>query len=231
MTPLIIMVGADKGGVGKTTVARAMDDYLRSLRAKYHVFDSEWPAGDLKRFVPDSSLIDIQNVDDQMRAFDSVEGVTLIDIRANLMSPTINALNDVGLLDDVRTGALNLALLHVIGPSVSSLREISDVTAKIGGGVRHFIVKNYVNEAGFAEWEGDERFAAALKEAEPRTIKVPHLEDRACTEVQLVGKSFEAFAAARESKMLSGYVRKWLAETWLEFARVGIAGLIKEATS
>ncbi len=229
MTPLIIMVGADKGGVGKTTVARALDDYLQSRRANKKLFDSEWPAGDLKRFAPGSDLIDIENVDHQMRVFDTVEGVSLIDVRAGLLSPTLRALSDVGLLDDVRSGALALALLHVIGPSAASLREIAETAAAIGGGVRHFLVKNYVNESGFAEWEKDARFAEVLKAALPHTITVSHLADRACTEVQLVGGSFAAFADNRKSKILAGYVRKWLGGVWAEFDRVGLGAMIAAA--
>lgn len=228
-TPLIIMVGADKGGVGKTTVARTLDDYLQSRRASKKLFDSEWPAGDLKRFAPGSDVIDIENVDHQMRVFDTVDGVTLIDVRAGLLSPTLHALSDVGLLDDVRTGAIALALLHVIGPSAGSLREIAETAAAIGGGVRYFLVKNYVNEFGFSEWEKDSRFATVLKAAEPHTVTVPHLVDRACTEVQLVGGSFEGFANDRKSKMLAGYVRKWLGSVFAEFDRVGLGEMIAAA--
>lgn len=233
MTPLIIMVGADKGGTGKTTVARALADYLRSKRALCKVFDSECPRGDLRSFVPSAQVIDIEKVDDQMRAFDSIEGVTLIDIRAGLMSPTLKDLADVGLLADVRSGALAMALLHVVGPSVSSLLEIAETAAAIGGGVRHFLVKNYVSDGGFAEWEKDPRFAAVLKEAETRTITVAHLPDKAAAAVQLAGASFEAFAEDRAThgRMLSGYVRNWLAGVWSEFDRVGLGKMIAAATA
>lgn len=228
-TPLIIMVGADKGGVGKTTVARALDDYLQSRRAARKVFNSERPNGDLKRFTPASEIIDIENVDHQMRVFDTVDGVTLIDVRAGLLSPILRALSDVGLLDDVRSGALALALLHVIGPSAASLREIAETASAIGGGVRHFLVKNYVNESGFSEWEKDSRFAEVLKAAEPHTITIPHLVDRACTEVQLVGASFDAFAKERKSPMLAGYVKKWLGDVFAEFNRVGLGAMVDRA--
>jgi hypothetical protein len=229
MTPLIIMVGADKGGVGKTTVARAMDDYLRARTANVTEYDTETGAGDLKRFAPESQLVDIENVDDQMRIFDSIKGVTLIDIRAGLLSPTLHALNRVGLLDDVRSGALALAVLHVIGPSLSSLREIGETAAAIGG-ARHFLVKNFVSEGGFKEWEGDDRFAEQLKAAAARTITVPHLIDRACSEVQVVGGSFKAFADdASKSRMLRGYVRDWLAATFVQFDSVGLKALVSGA--
>jgi hypothetical protein len=233
MTPLIIMVGADKGGTGKTTVARALDDYLRSKRANRKVFDSERPRGDLKRFVPAATVIDIEKVDDQMAAFDSIEGVTLIDIRAGLMSPTLKALAEVGLLADVRSGALAMALLHVIGPSVSSLLEIAETAAAIGGGVQHYLVKNYVSAGGFAEWDKDPRFAAVLQDAAARTITVAHLTDTAAAAVQRAGVAFEAFAEDRAShgRMLAGYVRNWLAGVWSEFDRVGLGKLIEAATA
>jgi hypothetical protein len=231
MTPLIIMVGADKGGVGKTMVARALDDYLRVKGANQRVFDAQWKAGDLVRFAPKAEVINIENVDDQMKAFDTVSGVTLVDICAGLLSPTLHALSDVGLLDDVRGGKMALALLHVIGPSLSSLREIADTAAAIGGGVHHILVKNYVVDGGFTEWEKDPRFAEILRAAAPHTITVPHLTDRAAAELQTVGGSFEAFANdPARSRMLTGYVRHWLKATWDEFDRVGLRLLIKTAT-
>ncbi len=227
--PLVIMVGADKGGVGKTTVARVVDDYLAGRGLARKVFDTEYPAGDLVKFAPAASIVDIQKIDDQMQVFDSISGITLIDIRAGVLSPTLKALDDVGLLADVRSGALALALLHVVGPSVASLAEIAATSASIGGGVRHFLVKNHINESGYAEWETDARFAAVLKQAAPYTINVPNLIGRACTEIQQKGGSFAAYAAARQSTMLAGHVGNWLKKIFAEFDRVGLGDLVSAA--
>jgi hypothetical protein len=230
MTPLIVIIGADKGGVGKTTVARALDGYLERKHANQKIFDSQWPAGDLVRFAPSAEVINIENVDHQMKVFDSMRGVTLVDICAGQLSPTLKALNEVGLLGDVRSGTIALALLHVIGPSMASLREIAETATAIGGGIKHLLVKNFINEAGFAEWEKDERFAEALRVAAPHTITIPHLVDRAYTEVQRDGGSFDAFAADQtKSRMLTGYVRNWLTATWSEFDRVGLGIMIAGA--
>jgi hypothetical protein len=230
VTPLVIMVGADKGGVGKTTVARALVDYLAHRRAGPKVFDTEYPAGDLKRFAPASDVIDVMKIADQMRVFDTLDGVTVIDVRAGLLSPTLRALDKAKLLDDVRGGGIALALLHVLGPTITSLNEIAEAAATIGGGVRHFLVKNYVNESEFFEWDADSRFAEHFKAMAPKTVAVSHLNARACEEVQKLGVSFDAFAGdTRQSRILRGYVRSWLESVWREFDKIGLGALIDGA--
>jgi hypothetical protein len=231
------MVGSDKGGVGKTTVSRVVEDYLQRKRTTHAVFDSQWPAGDLVHFVPQATLVDITKVDDQMRIFDTIDTVTLVDIAAGQFSSTLAALDEVKLLRDVRLGQLNLAILHVIGPSVASLNEIAETSRAIGGGVSHFIVKNYINEGGYQEWIDDARFAAMLKGAEATTISIPHLVARACTEVQQLGVSFDGYALgtaaplSKGGRVLRGYVGSWLDRAWSEFDRVGLDALIEQAST
>jgi len=228
--PLIIMVGADKGGVGKTTVARALDDYLQSKGARRRLFDSQWPAGDLKQFAPAAEVVNVDRVDDQMKVFDTVAGVTVLDVCAGLLSPTLRALDQTGLLKDVRSGSLNLALLHVLGPTLTSFNEVAEATAIIGGGARHFIVKNYINESGFFEWDTDGRFTALFESMRSRTVSSPHLPARAAEEVQSLGVSFDAFTQSNKSRILRGYVRDWLDHLWADFDRVGLGDLVARAT-
>ena len=57
MKPVVLMVGADKGGVGKTTVTRTVLDYLASKNTLARAFDAEYPRGTLHRFHPDVTEI------------------------------------------------------------------------------------------------------------------------------------------------------------------------------
>ena len=60
MKPAVILVGADKGGVGKTTISRAVLDYLASKSIPARAFDTESPRGALHRFHPhETSIVDI----------------------------------------------------------------------------------------------------------------------------------------------------------------------------
>ena len=97
--PAVVLIGASKGGVGKTTVARTLLDYFADRRVSARALDTEVPKGTLKRFHPDvTDIVDINHVPDQMRIFDTVNStdasVSLIDVRAGLLSPTLQALRD-----------------------------------------------------------------------------------------------------------------------------------------
>ena len=224
-TPLVIMVGADKGGVGKTTVARALLDYLATRSVSPRVFDTQWPAGDLARFVP-AEVIDIDKVEGQRKVFDRLDGVTVIDIRGGSFSSILHTLDRVRLLEDVRQGAVALALLHVLGPSIASLNEIQEAHRTIGGGSRHFIVKNHINETAFSIAD-DPRYAEHFARMADCTIDVPQLKVDAGEAVQALGISFAAFAGdPAQSRILRGYTLDWLAAIWKEFDRVGIGALL-----
>jgi MinD superfamily P-loop ATPase len=69
--PALILVGADKGGVGKTTVARTLLDYFTAHQVGTRAFDTETPKGTLKRFHRDvSEIVDVTAVADHRHAVD-----------------------------------------------------------------------------------------------------------------------------------------------------------------
>lgn len=235
MTPLMIMVGADKGGVGKTTVARVVVDYLATRKIVPRVFDTEAPKGDLVRFgFAGAEVVDLQRgLAGKMRVFDSVDAgsVTLVDMRAGLLSETLKALDDAGLLAAVRGGEMNLALLHVLGPTPTSLAEIADASAAIGGGSKHFVVKNNIaDDDVFGEWTRSERYAETFARMAPATIAVPRLPEEISREVQGLGVSFAAFAADRaRSRTMRGLMLGWLRAVWGDLDKVGLGELAAAA--
>src|SRR5436190_24095654 len=83
--PAVIVVGADKGGVGKTTVSRTVLDYFSANSIPTRAFDTESPRGTLKRFHPTvTEIVDVTSTSDQMKIFDTLNSakatVTVIDV-------------------------------------------------------------------------------------------------------------------------------------------------------
>src|SRR5262245_29000639 len=127
--PAVILIGADKGGVGKTTVARTLLDYFGTRHVSTRAFDTEWPRGTLKRFHPDvTQVVDVASVSDQMKIFDTVGSaeakVTVIDVRAGLLSSTLQALSNIGFIELGKTGQITLAMFHFLGFLISFLMEL-----------------------------------------------------------------------------------------------------------
>jgi hypothetical protein len=234
--PAVIIVGADKGGVGKTTITRTLLDYFNARKVKARAFDTEYPKGTLTRFHPDATeVVDVNAVPDQMRIFDTLSEspVTVIDVRAGLLSPTLKALKDIGFIDAAKKGQFTFAVFHTLGPTIASLDEIADTSAYLAD-AKYFLIKNFINNTHFFEWDQatyDSYFKKVKKAAE---ITIPKLNEMACEQVELASVPFVSFInnkgpegeTANYSFVLRGYVRHWLGNVWAEYDRVKLTDLL-----
>jgi hypothetical protein len=236
--PAVILVGADKGGVGKTTVARTLLDYFTAHQVPVRAFDTESPRGTLKRFHPNlTEVVDVTQIGDQMKIFDTLANssaaVTLIDVRAGLLSSTLKALNEIGFLDSAKKGQITFAVFHILGPSIASLDEIAE-TSQVVGEANYFLVKNFINNTTFFEWDPATYSSYFNRIKGAQEITVPKLNEMACEQVEVAGVPFVGFVAnknangeaANNSFVLRGYVRHWLGNVWSEFDRVKLMDLV-----
>lgn len=232
MKPTLILVGADKGGVGKTTVSRALLDYFARKNILTRAFDTENPRGSLRRFYPaNTEVIDLGNVAHQMKVLDTMETanvpVTVVDLKAGNLSYALDLFERIGVLEAARNGVFNMGLMHVVGSSIASLDEIGEI-AKYLQGIQYIVARNFINETNFFEWDEatTRKYFSAIPKAQE--INVPKLNEMAYEQVDVAGVTFKDFIENKASDgnpgkfsfVLRGYVRKWCAEIDAEFARV-----------
>jgi hypothetical protein len=232
MKPAILLVGADKGGVGKTTITRTVLDYLAGKTVLVRAFDTEYPHGTLKRFHPDiTEVVDITSAPDQMRIIDTLATsevkMNVIDVRAGLLAPTLQTFTDIGLFDAVGGGDFRFGLFHVLGPSVASLAEIAELFPYMKG-KNYFILKNFFNESSYFDWHPEiyESYFEKLENQVP-IVNIPKLNELAYEQVELAGVPFTSFIKnqyangqpANYSLVLRGYVRTWLTQISQEYDR------------
>jgi hypothetical protein len=236
--PTVIVVGADKGGVGKTTVARTLLDYFNAHHLPVRAFDTEARRGTLKRFHPDiTDVVDFTSVPDQMRVLDTLTttdaSVTVLDVRAGLLSPTLRALRDIGFLEAVKRGQLTFVVFHILGSSITSLNEI-EYTAAFTTDAKYFLVKNFINNTSFFEWDEATYSAYFRKFKDAIEITIPKLNEMAYEQVELAATPFLTFVAnknawgeaANYSFVLRGYVRHWLGNVWSEYDRIKLNDIV-----
>ena len=221
MKPTLIIVGADKGGVGKTTISRFMMDYLARHNILARGFDTENPRGTLNRFYPaNTKIIDLADVADQMAVLDTLDSdsanVTVVDLKAGNLSYALDLFDRIGVLEAARDGKFDLALVHVVGPSIASLDEINEVTKYVRN-LDYVIARNFINETNFFEWDEKtfKKYFADLNSA--HEMVVPKLNEMAYEQVDLAGVTYKDFidnkapdgSGGGYSFTLRGYVKKW----------------------
>lgn len=232
MKPTVILVGADKGGVGKTTICRALLDFLSRKNIVTRAFDTEYPRGTLNRFFPAiTEVIDLNNTSHQMKILDTLDTasvkVTVIDLKAGNLSALLNTFERIGVFDAARDGQFDVALFHVVGPAIASLDEIGEIARYIKN-MNYILARNFINESAFFEWNDETHkkyFAHVPSAAE---VDIPKLNEMAYEQVDLAAVQFDDFvennrangANADFSFVLRGYVRRWMADIDQEFERL-----------
>jgi hypothetical protein len=220
MAPQAIIVGADKGGVGKTMISRTLMDYFRHQGVTFRGFDTEAPSGVLKRFFPDKvEVVDLTKSDGQMRVFDTLKDaqVTIIDVRAGLLSPTLKTLAEIGFLDGVKEGRLKIAVLHVLGSTQASFDEIKAMAALVEGS-KHFLVTNHINDTAYLGLSDE------MKRVGDGVIDITKLNELAADHVDQAGTGFDAFVAnEKNSAVLRGYVKAWMGRAFRQYDAAKLA--------
>jgi len=157
----------------------------------------------------------------------------VIDVRAGLLSSTLQALTDIGFLESAKKGQITFAVFHILGPSIASLEEIAE-TARVMGDANYFLVKNFINNTTFFDWDPATYNAYFKRIKGAEEITIPKLNEMAYEQVEVASVPFVSFVgnkgvkneAANYSFVLRGYVRHWLGNVWGEYDRVKLVDLV-----
>jgi hypothetical protein len=218
VTPTLILDGADKGGVGKTTIARALLDYFKDKGIRPSVFDTEPDPGVLRRFYKYAKPVDVGVVRGQMEVFDAMPeaGYTFVDIKAGGLSKVLAAMRDAGLLKDVHDGKMRMVVMHVLGSTEASLREIKATSDILTEGGEHVLIKNRATDGHFFEW--DQETYKSYFNSSGVLLDIPHLDGAVCDVIDQKAVSFRAFEGdVANSRMQRGIVKHWLDKVYAEF--------------
>ena len=152
------------------------------------------------------------------------------------MSPTLRSLRDIGFLDSVKKGQLNFLVFHILGSSIASLNEIEDTSTFVADG-KYYLVKNFINNTNFFEWDQATHSSYFKKHKEAVEITIPKLNEMAFEQVEVSSVPFLTFVANKGTKgeaanysfVLRGYVRHWLGNVWGEYDRIKLNDVIASA--
>ena len=144
-----------------------------------------------------------------------------------------NATHLLKALQHLRYRRHEVVLFHILGPSIASLDEINE-TAGCLGDANYFLVKNFINNTHFFEWD-EATHASYFKQIRGAVeITIPKLNEMATEQVELASLPYVTFVANKKqsgepaaySFVLRGYVRHWLGNVCAEYDRIGLIDIL-----
>jgi hypothetical protein len=118
------------------------------------------------------------------------------------------------------------------------LNEIED-TSPFTADAKYFLVKNFINNTSFFEWDQATHSSYFRKFKDAIEITIPKLNEMAYEQVELASVPFLTFVAnkgpkgdaANYSFVLRGYVRHWLGNVWGEYDRIKLNEIVSSSAA
>ncbi len=217
-TPRLILTHGEKGGVGKTTVARVIADFLNAREIPFRGFDAEGPTGGLLRFHPtETAPIDVASAASVAPVLDYVmEGsgkpVALVDLGARSGADVKSWLYRGGALEEAESSRLGITVVYVMGGAVDSVGHLKECVGALGRDVSYVIVKN-LGVAPKFELYDQSHVRNELLSLGAREIALPPLDQAVYQAVDRSSLPFSAFADNKGGSF--GFTERRYCRTWL----------------
>lgn len=216
--PRLILTHGEKGGVGKTTVARVIADFLGARDASFRAFDAEGSTGQLLRFHPEeTSPVQVESAAHIAPVLDYLmepggKRLALVDLGARSGEDVRGWLYRGGALEEAEAGRLGITVVYVLGGAVDSVGHLKECFGALGRDVNYVIVKNF-GVAGKFDVYDNSNVRQDLLAVGAREINVPALDGAVYQSVDRASISFRAFADGPNGNF--SYTERRYCKTWL----------------
>lgn len=190
----IHFIGGEKGGVGKSLLARVLAQYFIDHQMPFLGFDTDRSHGALMRFYAGYAspvVVDrYENLDAIMEA--AVEDPNrriLVDLAAQTHEPLVKWMDDSGVLnlaDEVGVGIQYWHVMDTGRDSVDLLRRLLD---RFGTSLKYVLVRNHVRGSDFSALEQSGEQARALGMG-AKIVSLKKLHESAINRIDAASSSF-----------------------------------------
>lgn len=230
----IHLIGGEKGGVGKSVVARVLAQYMIDKQIPFVGFDTDRSHGSLIRFYNDFAspmLIDSYESLDTMvelAAEDPSERV-LVDLAAQTHERLVNWMDESGVLEALGDHGLSLTYWHVMDSGKDSVALLKKLFDQFGSRLNYVIVLNQLRGDAFDLFEKSHEKTQA-DGLSAKIISLKRLNQEAIAKIDSANSSFWA---AQQKSAVNGNgvglgilqrqrVKVWLQHAYRQLENIGI---------
>jgi len=228
----IHFIGGEKGGVGKSLVARLLAQYCIDRELPFVAFDTDRSHGALLRFYADyasPALADDQDSLDRIveAAAEVPERRVLVDLAAQTQEPIQRWADGAGLAELASEIGLKLSWWHVMDAGRDSVDLLGGLLDALPAGMKLVLVKNEVRGEKFDLLEASGHLTRAAA-AGAQVISLRKLPETTMQKIDALSTSFWA-AVNHADRSVTGLgllerqrVKTWLQRAYAEIDRVGV---------
>ncbi len=228
----IHFIGGEKGGVGKSLVARLLAQQFIDSNTPFAGFDTDRSHGALLRFYggyAQPAWVDKYEALDAIveRAIETPGLRVLVDLAAQTHAPLVQWMDDSGVLELAREAGVLVNYWHVMDSGRDSVDLLQRLLDRFGPRLRYVLVLNELRGDDFSQlersgqWERANSFGA-------RVVRLKHLHDTVIRKIDAADASFwqARHATGGDGPKLGLLERQrlkmWLAHAQGELASVGL---------
>ena len=228
----IHFIGGEKGGVGKSLMARVLAQYFIDHGIAFSGFDTDRSHGALVRFYKDYAALVAADRFDALdaiveRAIEHPGQRVLVDLAAQTHDPLVRWMDESGVLELAAESGVQIHYWHVMDAGRDSVDLLQRLLDRFESRLSYVLVLNQLRGDDFGNLERSGQFERA-KVLGARVVHLKHLQDAVLRKIDATDSSFWAARtmASNEGPKLGLLERQrlkmWMAHASAEITAAGV---------
>ena len=227
----IHFIGGEKGGVGKSVMARVLAQYWIDRNVPFAGVDADLSHGALVRHYGDfSHFVDLSSNDSADQILDRALGAdrrVLVDLPAQSTKSLDAWLSGANVLGLARELGAPITFWYVSDGGYASVTQIEKSLDLYGDRVAHVLVRNHARSKDFSQLDSSAAMQKLAALSGP-VLDLPELDPSAMYKLDGRGSSFWAGGHATEGEIAlkpleRERVKLWLSRAYAELDKLGAA--------
>jgi hypothetical protein len=215
----IHFIGGEKGGVGKSVVARVLAQRFVDRNVPFAALDADRSSGALVRYYGDfTQAVDLGALESADQIMDRALGAdrrVLVDLPAQSAERLWQWFAGANVLDFARDMGVRITLWHVSDGGYASISAIERAVPLFRDRVQHVLVRNHGRARDFSQLDASPA-RAQLNELGAKTFELPELEPNAMFAIDRFGASFWAASHRGDGESALKPLDRQRVRLWLE---------------
>jgi len=217
-------IGGEKGGVGKSVVARVLAQYFIDNDQPFIGFDTDRSHTSFTRFYADYAspvIVDsYEGLDTIASAFETTDSEAtpphvIVDLAAQTAAPLARWIKDSDVFAVLADMGITVNFWHVADAGKDSVDLLGRLVNTFDNGPRYFVVKNYGRGSDFSQLDTSPALEKALSLG-ARVINLAQLHEASMRKIDRQNASFWGAIHNRSEADALGLLERQRVKTWLK---------------